>query len=132
MKTLLILLLLSSTVWAKDIPIADSVKEEFTANPVEKQKCVDAVMTLLDLASKLNARMFYMETHPETGYDIRHEDRTQINILIDQNTNPILEDMNSAAYHGKGQVCINKLKEGTDLTNQIYQANIKYRKIPAR
>lgn len=132
MKYIWILALLATSTFAQEIPIADSVRESHFSPPAaRKQVCVDAVNQLQAHTSKIGATMFYMETHPETGYDIRHEDRTQINVLIDQYTDPILDAMNKAAYRGDSKRCLDKLAEGVNLANKIYRSNIQYRKINA-
>ncbi|WP_137175284.1 hypothetical protein [Massilia sp. HP4] len=70
-----------------------------------------------------------MESHREMGYDIRHQDRQEISVLMVQRTLPMLEAIRRAAYDGEGDYCLEKMRGGIKLATRIFEANIAYRKI---
>lgn len=129
----LMLVLISAPATPQEVPIAASV---FDGSPdvsqAGKRQCVKAADDLEEEISKLNGQLYRMESHREMGYDIRHQDRMAISVLMVQHTEPILNAIRKAAYDGKGDYCLDKMREGVKLARQIYSANISYRKINAR
>jgi hypothetical protein len=134
MKTTMILLLAlaSAPALAQEIPIAASVLEDSPNISQEgKRTCVVAYDRLQEELSKMNGALFRMETHRELGYDIRHQDRMGITVLMDQRTNAMQEGIRKAAYRGDGAFCNEQLQKALKVAKDIYDANIAYRKITA-
>jgi len=132
MKTVIALLLMCVSINAvsQEIPIVPSVRDGSPNISQEgKQRCVYAAGQLEETLSRLNGTMYRMESHREMGYDIRHQDRQEISVLMVQRTQPILNAIRHAAYDGDGPYCLEKMREGIKLATQIYEANIAYRKI---
>ena len=129
----LLLVLISAPATPQDIPIAASV---FDGSPnvsqAGKAQCKQAFNDLEEELSRLNGQLYRMESHREMGYDIRHQDRMGISVLMVQHTEPMRHAIRKAAYDGKGDYCLDKMREGVKLARQIYSANIAYRKINAR
>jgi hypothetical protein len=129
----LMLVLISAPATPQDIPIAASVLDGSPNISQEgKRKCVEAHATLEEELSRLNGQMYAMESNRSLGYDIRHQDRQEISLLMVQHTEPMLTAIRKAAYDGKGDYCLDKLRAGVKLARQIYSVNISYRKINAR
>jgi hypothetical protein len=134
MKTNIILLvaLASAPALSQDIPIAASVLEDSPNVSQEgKRICVVAYDRLQEELAKMNGALFRMETHRELGYDIRHQDRMGITVLMDQRTNAMKEGIRKAGYDGNGAFCMEQLQKGLKVAKDIYDANIAYRKITA-
>ena len=128
----LVLMLITASALPEEIPIAASV---FDGSPnisaKGKEICARAFSDLNNEVNKLNGLMYQMEIHPELGYDIRHEDRMEISVLIVRNLDPMRVAIRKAAYDGEGDICLDKLAQGARLAKQIYEANISYRKVNA-
>jgi hypothetical protein len=132
MKLLLsmMLMLASASAIPQEVEIVPSVLDGSpNISPAGKLQCKQAADDLEIELSKLNGLMYRMESHPEMGYDVRHQDRMQISVLMVQRTEPMLTAIKKAAYDGKGEYCLDKMREGVKLARQIYNANIAYRKI---
>lgn len=129
----LMLVLVSAPAIPQEVPIAASV---FDGSPnisqAGKRQCVQAANDLEEEIAKLNGQLYRMESNRDLGYDIRHQDRMGISVLMVQNTEPMLYAIRKAAYDGKGDYCLDKMREGVKLARQIYSTNIAYRKINAR
>lgn len=97
-----------------------------------KKVCVDAVDQFDREMAKINGEMYRMENHRELGYDVRHQDRMQIMVLIEHKTQDNRDAIRRAAYRGEGDFCLDKLRESVKLARRIYNANLEYRKIDAR
>jgi hypothetical protein len=124
------LVLISAPATPQEIPIASSV---FDGSPdvsqAGKRQCKSAANDLEEEVAKLNGQLYQMEANRALGYDIRHQDRMGISVLMVQHTEPMLTAIRKAAYDGKGDYCLDKMREGVKLARQIYSANISYRKI---
>ena len=125
----IMLVLASAPAIPQEVPIAPSVLD---GSPNISRKgqndCRLAADHLEEHVSKLNGQMYRMESHPELGYDIRHQDRQEISSLMVTKTKPMLDAIRKAAYDGKGDYCLDKMREGVKLAEQIYSTNIAYRK----
>lgn len=97
-----------------------------------KKVCAKAVDDFDIAIARLNGELFRMETRRDLGYDVRHQDRVQIMVLIEHKTQDDREAMRRAAYRGEGDFCLDKLRESVKLARRIYDANLAYRKIDAR
>jgi hypothetical protein len=134
MKTTIFLLLalVSARALSQEIPIAASVLEDSPNISQEgKRACVVAYDRLQEELAKMNGQLFRMETHRELGYDIRHQDRQGIMVLIDQRTDRMKEGIRKAGYAGDGAFCAEQLQKGLKIAKDIYDANIAHRKITA-
>ena len=126
----LMLVLVSAPAIPQEVEIVPSVLDGSpNISPEGKRQCKAAADSLEIELSRLNGIMYRMESHPEMGYDVRHQDRMEISVLMVQRTEPMLTAIKKAAYDGKGDYCLDKMREGVKLARQIYKANIAYRKI---
>jgi hypothetical protein len=117
----------------QEVEIVRSVLEDSpNISQSGKKVCVKAVEDFDIAIARLNGELFRMETHRELGYDVRHQDRVQIMVLIEHKTQDNREAMRRAAYRGEGDFCLDKMRESIKLARRIYDANLAYRKIDAR
>lgn len=112
----------------QEIPIASSVVDDsIRPSTHDALLCIDAEAQLKQTVEDLNGRLFYLETHPESGYYIRWQDRQSISALIMGELTPYFDSITHARFRGNPQICLDKLKQGVKLAKSIYQANLQYR-----
>lgn len=136
MKTafLLFVLALPSLAFAQrddnyQIPIARGVDDGSVRQSEQgAATCIKAEHDIDQTVENINSELFRMETHPESGYYIRHRDRMEIVKLIDMEMNSYRDQIHHAIFLGNGKYCLDKLNAGVTLANRIYQANLAYRK----
>jgi hypothetical protein len=112
----------------RNAPIAPSVQDGSNRAALDAaQTCVDAERELKQDIENLNAKLFYMETHPETGYYVRWQDRQAIMSLVLNELTPYFDRITHARFNGESKICLDNLQHGVKLAHSIYQANLQHR-----
>ena len=124
-----LLLLPSIATPQQNIPIAPIVRDGSRLPSTDDAlACINAENELKQVVENLNAKLFYMETHPNTGYYVRWEDRQAITSLILNELTPYFDRITHARFRGQRKNCLDNLERGVKLAHSIYHANLQYRK----